>query len=60
MQMLTCPHCRALVDYSCLCDEPAPDKDYVKHKSVAEAKAWLSSGRNLADATQNQNPKDHT
>ena len=55
--MLTCPHCRALVDYSCLCDEPAPDNDYIEHESVDAAKLWVRRAT-LADATPNPIPKE--
>ena len=38
----TCPHCRAIVDYSCLCDLPGPTDDWIVHDSVYEAKAHVA------------------
>ena len=43
--MLTCPHCRALVNYSCLCEMPEQEKDYIRHDSVEAAKLWVADAR---------------
>lgn len=39
--IFTCPFCRAVVDYTCLCDEPPPLGKYVGHATVEEAKAHV-------------------
>lgn len=39
--IFTCPHCRAIVDYSCLCDVPPDISAYTGHATVADAKAHV-------------------
>ena len=39
--IFTCPLCRAIVDYSCLCDEQPTISQYVGHATVGEAKAHI-------------------
>lgn len=39
--IFTCPFCRAVVDYTCLCDEPPPLSNYTGHATVEEAKAHV-------------------
>lgn len=39
--IFTCPHCRAVVDYACLCPTRPPFSDWIGHDTVAEAKEWI-------------------
>lgn len=39
--IFTCPHCRAVVDYACLCPTQPPFSDWIGHDTVVSAKAWV-------------------
>ncbi len=39
--IFTCPICRTIVDYSCMCPEPRDIADFVGHDTVDEAKAHV-------------------
>lgn len=37
--IFTCPACRAIVDYGCICAEPQPSDQWEGHDTVESAKA---------------------
>lgn len=39
LYMFTCPVCRSIVDYGCMCDEPQPHDRWEGHDSFEAAKA---------------------
>ena len=41
--IFTCPHCRAVVDYACLCPTQPPFSDWIGHDNVAAAKTWVDA-----------------